>query len=116
MMTVKHLITHALLTMKSSEDIKASTSTIKEFGHIDLFMGPGDEFAFLNISIMYDMDQKIQFVQWKDGTSTISKSLFDRDLAPKCHEVIGRIKTELGKMEYDTIYLVKESKVEKVRP
>jgi hypothetical protein len=114
-MTIKHLITHAVLKMKSKELIKGfDLSRTNSYGSIDLFLGPGDEYSFQGIQVMYDPVQKLQFVQWEGSQSTISKPLFDRDLAPKCYEIISQVKESLGKLDSGTIYLVKDTGVTKL--
>ena len=107
MITLKNLITHALISIHSKELVESpGNKEPKVYGHIDLLMGPGDEFGFINILIKYDKEQKLQYVTLDTFGSPISKSLFDRDIAPKCYEFLSRIKTELGKLEYDTIHFV----------
>jgi hypothetical protein len=114
MMTIRHLITHSLVTMYKND--KANTNSQKVYGHVDLFLGPGDSIAFLAIPILYDSTLKQQYFQWTGEGATLSKQLFERDLSPKCHESLVKIKEKFGKLEYDTIYLVNEFNVEKVSP
>jgi hypothetical protein len=107
MITLRNLITHSRIYIYHQDDIP--TGNIVAYGEVLIYLGPGDNHHIRGIDILYQKDKKIVSIQPVKAGIGISKSLFDRDIAPVCYAAIDKIKETFGKLEYDTIYLVTEN-------